>query len=311
MTESKIILLITLALFLFIILCLILFSKISLIKNRIAEIINILSERSGQTTIQLGELNKSLTSLSEKTTNLNILSTGLGKEVTSLNNILANNQSRGAFGELSLEMIIKDILPEKYYSFQETLSNNKRVDCIIKLPGKHGNICIDSKYPHSRFIELMESDKDTKNNAKKEFSRYVLNHIKGIQEKYIIPGETSEWALMYVPSESVYIELNVNFQELIQAGFQSKVILASPSSLWAILNSVRAIIRNSEISDNVAHIQAEVEKIYKYTNNLSGQIHNLKKKFNSMNSDIVTVEESTKKITASSEKIITIEKNRT
>ena len=310
MIESKIILLVIPILLLFIFLCLLLFSKISLIKNKILEVINILSERSGQTTIQLGELNKSLASLSERTSNLNILSTGLGKEVSSLNNILANNQSRGAFGELSLEMIIKDILPVKYYSFQETLSNNKRVDCMIKLPDKHGNICIDSKYPHSKFVELMEADNNAKVSVKKEFSRYVLNHIKEIQEKYIIPGETSEWALMYVPSESVYIELNVNFQDIIQSGFQNKVILASPSTLWAILNSVRAIIRNSEINDNVAHIQAEMEKLYKYTNNLSSQIQNLKKKFNSFNSEINSIEESTKNITTSSEKIIKIEKNK-
>ncbi len=309
MIESKIILLVIPTLFLFIFLCL-LFSKISLIKNKISEIINILSERSGQTTIQLGELSRSLASLSERTSNLNILSTGLGKEISSLNNILANNQSRGAFGELSLEMIIKDILPVKYYSFQETLSNNKRVDCMIKLPDKHGNICIDSKYPHSKFVELMESDNNTKISVKREFSRYVLNHIKEIQEKYIIPGETSEWALMYVPSESVYIELNVNFQEIIQAGFQNKVILASPSTLWAILNSVRAIIRNSEINENVSHIQNEVEKLYKYTNKLSSQIQNLKKKFNLFNSEIIAIEESTNSITNSSEKIISIEKNK-
>ena len=308
MIETKIILFLLATLSFFIILSIFIFIKISLVKSKTSEIIHILSERSGQTSIELGELNKNLAVLNEKTSNLGLLSTDLSKEVISLNNILSNNQSRGAFGELSLEMIVKDILPQNYYRFQETLPNNKRVDCLIKLPGKHGDICIDSKYPHSQFIELMQSNNDIKNTVKKDFSKYVINHIKDIQEKYIIPGTTAEWAIMYVPSESVYIELNVNFQGIIQEGFKRKVILASPSTLWAILNSVRAIIRNKEISDHIINIQAEVEKIFNYTNTLSNQVDNLKKRFYSINTEIDSVEKSTMRIIRSSEKIISTEK---
>ena len=254
------------------------------------------------TTNQLAQLNNQLTQLQERTSNLR----DLESEVHILNKILSNNQARGAFGELGLETIIKDILPKAYFNFQATLGNGNRVDCRINMPDGHGSICIDSKYPHSSFIKLIDAKNDNMDSVRKEFSKNVITHIRNVQEKYIIPGETSDFALMFVPSESVYIELNENCQEVIQQGFQRKVVITSPQTLFAVLNAVRAIIRNKEMGAHINEIKQEVGKIIINAGLLEDRTAKFRKHFHALDKDVSDIETSTRKINSSSKRIDSI-----
>ena len=171
------------------------------------------------------------------------------------------------------------------------------------MPDGHGSICIDSKYPHSSFIKLIDSNNENIESVRKEFSRNVITHIRSVQEKYIIPGETSDFALMFVPSESVYIELNENCQEVIQQGFQRKVIITSPQSLFAVLNAVRAIIRNKEMGLHINEIKKEVGKILINAKLLEERTAKFRKHFHALDKDLSDIETSTRKINSSSERI--------
>lgn len=243
-----------------------------------------------KTTESLTDLQKRLAVIDAAQKNITDLST----DIVGLQDILSNKQARGAFGQAQMEDIVRDMLPADYFKFEATLSNNKRVDCLITLPGDQGDIGVDSKYPHEGFVRLMEAQTDDeKKVAGQVFTRDVIKHVQAIAEKYIIPGETSDWALMFVPAESIYMELHTNFQNVIQEGYRRKIIIASPSSFWAILHSVRALIRDTKMREHAGTIQKEVGLLMEDVTRLDKRVISLSKHFDQTSRDIELIQKST------------------
>ena len=246
-----------------------------------------------KTTESLTDLQNRLAVIDAAQKNIADLST----DIVGLQDILSNKQARGAFGQAQMEDIVRDMLPADYFKFEATLSNGKRVDCLITLPGDQGDIGVDSKYPHEGFVRLMEAKNDEeRKTAGQIFTRDVIKHVQAIAEKYIIPGETSDWALMFVPAESIYMELHTNFQNVIQEGYRRKIIIASPSSFWAILHSVRALIRDTKMREHAGIIQKEVGLLMEDVARLDKRVGNLGRHFEQSGKDIEDIQKSTRKI---------------
>lgn len=263
-----------------------------------------LQKTTDKTAQSLTELQKRLAVIDAAQKNI----TELSGDIVGLQEILSNKQARGAFGQAQMEDIVRDMLPANYFSFEATLSNGKRVDCLITLPGSHGAIGIDSKYPHEGYVRLMQSDGDEdRKSLIQAFSRDVIKHIQAIAEKYIIPGETSEWALMFVPAESIYMELHTNFQNVIQEGYRRKIVIASPSSLWAILHSVRALIRDTKMREQAGMIQKEVGLLMEDVARLDKRVGALSRHFAQSSKDIEDIQKSTRKIALHGNRIKQVE----
>ena len=197
-----------------------------------------------QTTTSLTQLQERLAAIDKAQDNI----TKLSGDVLSLQDILSNKQTRGAFGEIQLRDIVSKQLPSDSYALQHTMSNGKRADCLIHLPNPPGPIVIDSKFPLEAYEALRnaQTDWDLKN-AVSAMKVAVKKHIKDISEKYILEGETADGALMFLPSEAVYAELHANFPELIREGFAARVWIVSPTTCMATLNTMRAILKLSLI----------------------------------------------------------------
>lgn len=252
-----------------------------------------LQKTTDKTSESLTDLQKRLAVIDAAQKNITDLST----DIVGLQEILSNKQARGAFGQAQMEDIVRDMLPADYFNFEATLSNGKRVDCLITLPGSQGHIGVDSKYPHEGFVRLMEAQSDDERRlAGQSFTRDVIKHVQAIAEKYIIPGETSDWALMFVPAESIYMELHTNFQNVIQEGYRRKIVIASPSSFWAILHSVRALIRDTKMREQAGMIQKEVGLLMEDVARLDKRVGNLGRHFAQSGKDIEDIQKSTRKI---------------
>ena len=232
----------------------------------------------------------------------------LSEQVVSLQEVLSNKQARGAFGEIQLNDLVTSILPPSAYSFQAVLSNQKRADCILKLPNPPGAIVIDSKFPLESYQQLRQASNDReKNEAERFFKASVLKHIKDISEKYIIPGETAESALMFLPSESVYAELHANFIDVIEASYRARVWIVSPTTLMATLNTVRAILKDAYMREQAGVIQKEVGCLIEDISRLDERIENLSRHFDMAGKDIGEIKISSSKISKRIEKIEDIE----
>lgn len=232
----------------------------------------------------------------------------LSEQVVSLQEVLSNKQARGAFGEIQLNDLVTSILPPSAYSFQAVLSNQKRADCILKLPNPPGTIVIDSKFPLESYQQLRQASNDReKNEAERFFKASVLKHIKDISEKYIISGETAESALMFLPSESVYAELHANFIDVIEASYRARVWIVSPTTLMATLNTVRAILKDAYMREQAGVIQKEVGCLIEDISRLDERIENLSRHFDMAGKDIGEIKISSSKISKRIEKIEDIE----
>jgi DNA recombination protein RmuC len=184
--------------------------------------------------------------------------TELATQVTSLQSVLSNKQSRGAFGQGRMEVIIQDGLPKGSYEFQFTLSNRSRPDCVIFLPDQRP-LVIDAKFP----LEAVNAFRDAKSEDERKVAAARLRadigkHVGDIADKYLIPGETQELAMMFVPSESVYAELYDGFDDVVQRAYRSKVIIVSPSLLMLAINVVQQIQKDARMREAADKIHAEV-----------------------------------------------------
>jgi DNA recombination protein RmuC len=227
----------------------------------------------------------------------------LGKEMLSLQDILSNKQLRGSFGEFQMEALIKDALPPSAYDFQATLSNGNRVDCLIRLPSPPGVIPIDSKFPLEAYrrIQQAKNEMDRKI-ANSNFSRDLNLHIKHITERYIIADET-DWAILFLPSESIFAELNSNFTNVIERAQRKRVGIASPSTLMALVNTVGAILKDSRMKEQAGLIQQQVGIMLNDVRLLDERVEKLKNHFRQATEDIDSITTSSGKITQRGEKI--------
>jgi len=188
----------------------------------------------------------------------------LSGDVLSLQDILSNKQTRGAFGEIQLNDIVSKALPSDSYSLQATLSNGKRADCLIHLPNPPGPIVIDSKFPLEAYEALIRADTPhTKAEAERAFRVAIRTHIKAISERYILEGETADGALMFLPSEAVYAELHAHFPEVVRDGFAARVWIVSPTTCMATLNTMRAILKDARMQAQAGEIRKQIAALHR------------------------------------------------
>ncbi len=230
--------------------------------------------------------------------------TGLSQQMVGLQDILSNKQSRGAFGEIQLRDLVTAALPPSAYDFQVTLTNAKRADCVLKLPNPPGSIVIDSKFPLESFQALRNAENDDQRKiAGRAFDTDVRKHIKDIAEKYIVAGETTDSAMMFLPSEAVYAELHASFQGTVEESYRRRVWIVSPTTLMATLNTVRAVLKDAKMREQAGVIQAEVVKMLDDVARLDKRVENLQSHFDQANKDIREIRISTEKISKTGEKI--------
>ena len=254
---------------------------------------------------------KSLTSMAEKLaviTHANAHITTLTGQVSQLQNILSNKQARGSFGEVQLENLVRDALPDSAYDFQVTLSNGRRVDCFLKLPNPPGPIAIDSKFPVESYRQLVAAaDEAARDVARRRLEADVKKHITDIAAKYIIPVETAESAILFLPSESVYTEINLQLPKLVEASRRAHVYMAGPDNLMLILHTVRAILRDARMHEAAGLVQTQVDLMMQDVHRLDERVNKLATHFGQAERDINDIQTSTRKITARGDKIAEIE----
>jgi len=212
--------------------------------------------------------------------------TNLASQVTSLQNVLSNKQQRGAFGQARMEIIIRDSLAKDSYEFQHTLSNRCRPDCAVFLPDQRP-LLIDAKFP----LEAVSAFRDARTEEERKLAAARLRsdisrHVADIAEKYLIPGETQDLALMFVPSESVYAELHEHFDELIQKAFRSRVVIVSPSLLMLAVHVIQSIQKDARMREAADKIHAEVGHLMDDLKRLQERVLKLQQHFGQANEDV-------------------------
>src|SRR5262245_21479555 len=212
--------------------------------------------------------------------------TDLASQVTSLQSVLANKQQRGAFGQGRMEIIIQDGLPKDCYQFQYTLSNRGRPDCAVFLPDKRP-LVIDAKFPLEAVTALRDAkSEDERKVAAARVRQDLSRHVADIADKYLIPGETQDLALMFVPSESVYAELHDGFDDIVQKAFRAKVVIVSPSLLMLAIHVVQQIQRDARMREAADKIHAEVGHLVDDIARLHDRVVNLQRHFGQANEDV-------------------------
>ena len=228
----------------------------------------------------------------------------LSSQVVGLQDVLSNKQARGAFGEVQLQDLVEAALPPSAYRFQHTFSSGKRADCMIVLPNPPGPIAIDAKFPLESYRLLREAKDDTARvQAGRAFSRDVVKHVADIAEKYIVPGETAESALLFLPSEAVYAELHANFPAAVEDSYRRRVWIVSPTTLMATLNTVRAILRDVRMREQAEFIRDEIIRLLDDVRRLDDRVNKLAGHFEMADKDIRQIRTSADKITSRGEKI--------
>lgn len=251
-----------------------------------------LSGTATRTAHSLGELQERLKAIDKAQSNIEKLS----GDVLGLQDILSNKQTRGAFGEIQLQDIVQKALPSDSYSFQASLSNGTRADCMIHMPNPPGPIVIDSKFPLEAYEALVAAkDERAQKEAAGLFRRAIRTHIKAISERYIIEGETADGALMFLPSEAVYAELHARFSELVREGFAARVWIVSPTTCMATLHTMRAVLKDARMKAQAGVIRRELGMLYKDVERLEARVGNLDRHFALASKDISEIRLSSSK----------------
>ena len=212
--------------------------------------------------------------------------TDLTSQVTTLRDVLANKQSRGAFGQARMEAIVQDGMPKGTYEFQHTLSTGKRPDCVVFLPDQRP-LCIDAKFPLEAITALHDArTEEEKRIATQRLRADVMKHVSDIAEKYLIAGETQDSALMFVPSESVYAEIHDRFDDVIQKAYRARVVLVSPSLLMLAIQVMQQILKDARMRDAADQIRTEVLNLGDDLGRLRERVLKLQKHFADANEDV-------------------------
>lgn len=224
---------------------------------------------------------------------------GLASNVVSLQEILGDKRSRGAFGEVQLEALVKNSLPPDAYAFQHTLKSGARADCVLILPEPTGTVCVDSKFPlenYSRMFDdsLVITERDA---ARRQFKADVKKHVDDIAAKYIVEGETSDGAVMFLPAEAVFAEIHAYHPDLVEHAQKKRVWLTSPTTLMAVLNTARAVIRDSETRRMAHVIKDELSKLAKDFTRFDERMRKLATHIEQASKDVGEVRISSDKIT--------------
>jgi DNA recombination protein RmuC len=271
-------------------------AMLQVMESRLAEVQRQMTEAlhgtSTRTARSLGELQQRLETIDKAQANIEKLS----GNVLTLQDILSNKQTRGAFGEIQLHDIVQKALPKDAYTMQATLSNGRRADCLIHLPQPPGPIVIDAKFPLEAYEALRRADTPRLQQEAAQLMRGAVRaHIRAIAEKYIVEGETADGALMFLPSEAVYAELHANFPDLVREGFAAKVWIVSPTTCMATLNTMRAVLKDARMREQAGAIRKELALLYGDVERLSERVGNLDRHFGQAAKDIEEIKTSSDK----------------
>jgi DNA recombination protein RmuC len=273
-------------------------AMLQVMEQRLADVQRQMTEAlhgtSTRTARSLGELQQRLETIDKAQANIEKLS----GNVLSLQDILSNKQTRGAFGEIQLHDIVQKALPKDAYTMQATLSNGRRADCLIHLPNPPGPIVIDAKFPLEAYEALRRADSPRLQQEAAQLMRAAVRaHIRAIAEKYILEGETADGALMFLPSEAVYAELHANFPDLVREGFAAKVWIVSPTTCMATLNTMRAVLKDARMREQAGAIRRELSLLYSDVERLGARVENLDRHFGQAAKDIEEIKISSDKAT--------------
>lgn len=278
------------------------------LEERLADLTRRVGENLQQSTKRTGE---TMTKLQERLAVIDAAQkniTELSGQVVGLQDILANKQARGAFGEVQLRDLVQNALPPSAYDFQVTLGNSKRADCVIHLPNPPGSIVIDAKFPLEGYRAMIDAADDAARTlARRKFAGDVATHVGHIADRYIIPGETAESALLFLPSEAVYAELHASFQEVVERAYGRRVWIVSPTTLMATLNTVRAVLKDSRMREQAGVIQQEVSRMLQDVSRLDQRVENLERHFGQAEKDLREIRTSSEKVSRRGERITEIE----
>lgn len=229
---------------------------------------------------------------------------GLTSEVLGLKDILANKQARGAFGQGRMEAIVRDGLPSSAFTFQHTLSNRSRPDCVIHLPGDTRPLVVDAKFPLESFTALREAASDeARSAAERRVRNDVGLHVRDIAEKYLVAGETQDLALLFVPSEALYADLCEKFEDVVQRAHKARVLIVSPSLLMMAIQVMQAIVRDARMRDQARVIQTEVTRLLDDVRRLQERAGKLETHFRQAQDDVAGLLVSADKVGKRGEKI--------
>lgn len=266
------------------------------LQHRVGQGLEVSSRTTGE---HIARLNERLAVIDAAQKNL----TDLTGEVVGLKDILANKQARGAYGQGRMETIVRDGLPAGHYAFQATLRNGRRPDCLIHLPGDHP-LVIDAKFPLESFLAFRGATSDeTRRAAAARVKADVSAHVKDIAEKYLVPGETQDLALLFVPSEAVYADLQEYFEDIVARAHRARVIIVSPSLLALAIQVMQSLVRDARMREEAETIQLEVRRILEDVGRLRDRVEKLDTHFRQAQEDVAQIRTSTDKIVKRGERI--------
>jgi DNA recombination protein RmuC len=255
-------------------------------------------------TENLSKLNERLAVIDAAQQNL----TSLTGEIVGLKDILSNKQTRGAYGQGRMEAIVRDGLPANAFEFQATLSNRTRPDCLVRLPGDGRGLVIDAKFPLEGFTNFREAKGDeARSRAATRVRTDMLVHVKDIAEKYLIPGETQDIAMLFVPAESIYADLAEHFDDVVQKAHRARIVIVSPSLLTLAIQVMQALVRDARIREEARVIQVEVQKLLEDVVRLDTRVAKLDSHFRQAQEDVSQIRVSADKIVKRGQKIETLE----
>jgi len=263
-----------------------------------------LNETSRKTHESIAKLNERLVVIDTAQRNLTDLSTNM----VSLQEILANKQARGAFGQMRMEIIVKDGLPKGAYSFQPTLSNGKRPDCLLHMPNTSAGVVIDAKFPLEGFEAFRTARRDEeKKDAARRVRVDVGRHIDAMAERYFIVGETQDTAILFVPSEAIYADLAEHFSDLVQKAHRARIVICAPNMLMLAVQTMQAILKDVQMREQAHLIQREVAVLMEDMSRFRERVLDLQRHFGQANGDIEKILTSSEKIAARGSKIENLE----
>ena len=274
------------------------------LEERLAELGQRVGDRLQEQTTEAG---KSLSELRERLAVIDAAQkniTELSSQVVGLQDILSNKQARGAFGEVQMQDLVQSALPPSAYSFQATLASGVRADCLLLLPNPPGAIALDAKFPLESYRALREARGEAAlTQARRQFSAALRTHVRAIAEKYIVPGETADSALMFLPSEAVYAELHASFATLVEEAFRARVWIVSPTTLMATLTTVRAVLKDVHLREQAHIIQAELRRLLDDVVRLDERVGKLQRHFEQATEDVRQIRITTEKVGKRAERI--------
>lgn len=229
----------------------------------------------------------------------------LSSSVVSLQDILLDKRSRGVLGEVQLAALIRNVLPEANFCLQHKLSNGRIVDCLLLLPEPSGQIAVDAKFPLESFRAMHDDNADphARAAARRQFRQDVRKHIQDIADRYLIPGETGDGAILFIPAEAVFAEIQAQHPELVEFAHRARVWLVSPTTLWAVLNTARAIIKDVALREQIGVIREHLLELARDFERFRQRMDALTRHIAQAHQDVQEVNTSARRISTRFERI--------